>query len=176
VEHDVKELKVSMDVARDIYGVVIDPKTLQLELAATESCRNDLRDRRRKMAELGTNPHPTIGDARMKDALPVQRVDDNLVIKEHLGELLFTCAHCGSIICKQDENYLDNLACHQGPSSEGGPHIWPYPERYVDKSVVFRQYYCRGCYTALLTQVVPADHPQGVDKDVTVQGKGNPVP
>jgi N-methylhydantoinase B/oxoprolinase/acetone carboxylase alpha subunit len=48
---DVENELVSPDVARDVYGVVIDPDKLALDLAATEETR-----RRRRQENLGANP------------------------------------------------------------------------------------------------------------------------
>jgi N-methylhydantoinase B len=48
---DVENDLVSPDVARDVYGVVIDPDKLALDLAATEETR-----RRRRQENLGANP------------------------------------------------------------------------------------------------------------------------
>ena len=39
-----------------------------------------------------------------------------------------------------------------------GPQIIANPADYVDTPVVFRQYCCPGCWTALYSAVVPAGH------------------
>ena len=51
------------------------------------------------------------------------------------------------------------LAVYEGPSSDAGPQILATPSDYVDDPVVFRQYCCPSCWTALYSAVVPADHP-----------------
>ena len=50
------------------------------------------------------------------------------------------------------------VAVHEGPSTEAGPQIIANPADYVDAPVVFRQYCCPSCWTALYSGVVPADH------------------
>jgi N-methylhydantoinase B len=50
VERDVREFKVSLPAARDLYGVVIDPSSLQVDAAATEARRQQIRDERRQKA------------------------------------------------------------------------------------------------------------------------------
>jgi N-methylhydantoinase B len=50
VERDVREFKVSLPAAHDLYGVVIDPSSLQVDAAATEARRQQIRDERRQKA------------------------------------------------------------------------------------------------------------------------------
>ena len=47
---------------------------------------------------------------------------------------------------------------YEGPSAEAGPQIIADPADYVDAPIVFRQYCCPSCWTALYSAVVPADH------------------
>lgn len=51
VAHDVMEMKVSRDAARDIYGVVIDERQGGVDRMATEQCRADIRRKRREQAQ-----------------------------------------------------------------------------------------------------------------------------
>jgi N-methylhydantoinase B len=50
------------------------------------------------------------------------------------------------------------LARYEGPSAEAGPQIIADPADYVDAAIVFRQYCCPSCWTALYSAVVPAGH------------------
>jgi hypothetical protein len=50
------------------------------------------------------------------------------------------------------------LALYEGPSAEAGPQIIADPADYVDAPIVFRQYCCPSCWTALYSAVVPAGH------------------
>jgi N-methylhydantoinase B len=67
-----------------------------------------------------------------------------------------TCAHCGHQLPGDAWTYLSLAPMHQGPPGEAGPHICNDPQVYIDAQIVFRQYYCPGCWTALHTEVVPA--------------------
>ena len=73
------------------------------------------------------------------------------------------CAHCDHVLATGDADYRTGLAMHEGPSSEAGPQIWPRWQDYVDTPVVFRQGYCPSCFVALVTEVVPENHPVLVD-------------
>jgi N-methylhydantoinase B len=46
VAHDVRQGYVSPGVARDVYGVALDPKTLAVDPAATEKQRAELKRRK----------------------------------------------------------------------------------------------------------------------------------
>jgi TolA-binding protein len=54
------------------------------------------------------------------------------------------------------------LAVYEGPPTDAGPQIVTTSGDYIDAPVVFRQYCCPGCWTALYSAVVPADHPDNV--------------
>jgi N-methylhydantoinase B len=76
------------------------------------------------------------------------------------------CAHCETLIGRVGENFYDALPRQEGPPSTAGPQIWNDPAVYIDREVTFRQYYCPGCYVALHTEVVPADHDTLFDKEL----------
>jgi N-methylhydantoinase B len=65
------------------------------------------------------------------------------------------CTHCEHDIPGTAATYLARVPVHVGPPTDGGPHIFPDPTVYVDTKVVFRQYFCPHCYTALQTEIVP---------------------
>ena len=69
------------------------------------------------------------------------------------------CAHCERDLPGTPATYLSQVPRYVGPTREGGPMVFADPAVYVDAEVVFRQYYCPGCYTALHTEVVPASEP-----------------
>ncbi|OLT06617.1 hypothetical protein BJF90_16310 [Pseudonocardia sp. CNS-004] len=51
------------------------------------------------------------------------------------------------------------MPARRGGTTEAGPQIIATASDYVDTAVVFRQYSCPSCWTALSSAVVPADHP-----------------
>jgi N-methylhydantoinase B len=94
------------------------------------------------------------------------RLDENLLLSNTNGTQHVSCAHCGHTIAPLGENFYARLPFHEGPPTEAGPQIWRDPSVYIDKPVVFRQYYCPSCFTAFRTEVVPADHPVDLDKQL----------
>jgi N-methylhydantoinase B len=90
-------------------------------------------------------------------------LNENLVLTVDAGARRISCAHCHHVISEAGD-HLAAMAFHEGPNTEAGPQIWPDPAQYVDAPIVFRQWYCPSCYVAVLTQVVPKDHPTTVDE------------
>ncbi|MGZ2990794.1 hypothetical protein, partial [Pseudomonas aeruginosa] len=48
--------------------------------------------------------------------------------------------------------------------TDAGPGVTAEAADYVDDAVVFRQYSCPGCHTAVWSSIVPVDHPDHVSK------------
>jgi N-methylhydantoinase B len=149
VAHDVAEQKITAAAAADVYGVVVTDGTV--DDAGTAAARDALRARRAERSRV-------LGDTRGKaDVTTARRIDDNLV--ELPGDGGVACRHCGEVL--GDTGGLA-LALHEGPPTDAGPQIVAVAADYVDAPVVFRQYSCPSCWTALYSAVVPADHRDAV--------------
>lgn len=153
VARDVVNGKVSVEGARINYGVVVAEG--DVDTAATEALRDDIRAERRSRSDIPqtqqANVHPETG----------RRIDDNLA-EITIGEArVIACAHCGRLLGDSKTGRLD-LARYEGPSTDAGPQVTSDPAEYVDAPVVFRQLCCPGCWTALYSGIVPADHPDHV--------------
>ncbi|MFF0147889.1 N-methylhydantoinase B [Amycolatopsis sulphurea] len=146
VARDLREEKITAEAARSVYGVVLESGTV--DSAATEAVRSRRRDTRRTRSRVTGR---TSGQADLSTA---RRIDDNLV---ESGDRI-ACGHCGEILGDTGETPLA-LAVYDGPPTEAGPQILATATDYVDAPVVFRQYSCPSCWTALWSGVVPADHP-----------------
>ncbi|MGH7908031.1 MAG: hydantoinase B/oxoprolinase family protein, partial [Candidatus Binataceae bacterium] len=150
IAYDMAEHKVSAEAARNVYGAVFNAKG-ELDESATREMR--LRLRRARAHTLARDPLP------MKEALQPgwSRIDDNLVSD---SEGHWRCAHCGARLTEKGHSHLSGAIVHEGPPSEAGPQIRGDSKLFVDQPVVFRQYCCPGCYTALLSEIVPAGEEQ----------------
>jgi N-methylhydantoinase B len=152
VARDVQEQKVTADAARAVYGVIIEDGTVSP--AATTAERDQHRARRRERSRIPGEPR---GKASLASA---RRLDDNLVQASAPGGTgtVVACRHCAEILGGTGPDDILALAVYEGPPAEAGPQILADPADYVDAPVVFRQYYCPGCWTALYSAVVPASH------------------
>ncbi|MCW0213072.1 MAG: hydantoinase B/oxoprolinase family protein [Pseudonocardia sp.] len=149
VARDLREQKITAGAATGVYGVVVTDGRPDATATAAERAR--LRGVRRERSRVdGT----TGGKA---DLGSVKRVDDNLV---ESGDAV-ACRHCGEVLGGVGSGERLTLAVYEGPSTDAGPQMIADPADYVDTPIVFRQYSCPSCWTALYSGVVPADHPDG---------------
>ena len=150
VARDVRELKVGAENAPAAYGVVLDGGGAP-DLAATERLRAEMREARRSRGVAGDGQRATV------DVSAGRRLDDNLVAIGAGADQQVACRHCATLLGTGTEGALD-LVRYEGPATDAGPQIAPDADFYVDQAVQFRQYCCPGCFTAISTAVVPADH------------------
>jgi len=78
-----------------------------------------------------------------------RRLDDNLYV---LGPDV-RCSRCDAITGTV-ASWLKNALIRETPAGSGGSLMKASPEMFVDAPIVFRQAFCPGCLTALLTEVV----------------------
>jgi N-methylhydantoinase B len=152
VARDVRENKVTTEAARAVYGVIIEDGAVGA--AATTAERDHHRARRRERSQVR-------GESRGKASLTAaRRLDDNLVqaVAPGGGGTVVACRHCTEILGGSGHDDTLALAIYEGPPAEAGPQIIADPADYVDAPVVFRQYCCPSCWTALYSAVVPAGH------------------
>jgi len=144
VAHDLRERKVTPDAAVGVYGVVVADGTVDAAATAVE------RDRLRSARKARSRP---LGEPRGSvDVSGGRRIDDNLVELSG-GEV--ACGHCGQGLGEVERL---GVALYEGPPTDAGPQILATAADYVDAPVVFRQYCCPSCWTAIYSAVVPADH------------------
>ena len=138
--------------AADVYGVVTGPGGA-VDGEATRQARDRLRGQRRERATVD-GPVP----AGQLDISAGRRLDDNLVEVADAGHPVVACAHCGQRLGDPRTSAVLALARYDGPSATAGPQVTSDPAAYVDDPVVFRQYCCPDCWTAVYSSIVPADH------------------
>ncbi|MFC4948774.1 hydantoinase B/oxoprolinase family protein [Pseudonocardia sp. GCM10023141] len=156
VAHDLREYKITAAAARDVYGVVLVDGAV--DETATGAERTRQRGVRRDRSGGGTS-------AGTLDVTAGRRLDDNLVEVPVGGGHVVACRHCGESL---GEAGALTLARYEGPATDAGPQIIATASDYVDAPVVFRQYCCPGCWTAVHSAVVPADHVDALGRTATV--------
>ncbi|MFD4248897.1 hydantoinase B/oxoprolinase family protein [Amycolatopsis thermoflava] len=152
VARDLREQKITAGAARSVYGVVVENGAV--DEAATAAERDRQRSARRQRSRVLRVP-----SGRKTDATSVKRLDDNLVEVTDGARAAVACRHCHEILGDATESGDLALAVYEGPATDAGPQIIANAADYVDAPVVFRQYCCPSCWTALYSAVVPADHP-----------------
>ncbi|MEK7879958.1 MAG: acetone carboxylase subunit gamma, partial [candidate division NC10 bacterium] len=148
VTRDARTGVTSVEIARRVYGVVVDEKSFTLDVAATDARRREIREQRLKEGKRLTAGSPRAGQDRLWKRL--LRIHEYLEIARDGGETMIRCIRCGYLFCSPDENYkkhvvrrtveLDRLALRPLPSGD------PYMGRY-------HEYICPGCATLLQVDV-----------------------
>lgn len=149
VAHDVADGRVSPAAARELYGVVLSASGA-LDEAATARARGALRAGRAERARQAREVQAqTVEEARE------QALDDNLVMgcRDDGGDIV-ACRHCARVLEDADGSLV--LARSDSPSRAAGPSVAVDPVTFVDAEVVFREYFCPGCWTRLYCGLVPA--------------------
>jgi hypothetical protein len=78
-----------------------------------------------------------------------RRLDGNLYV---LGTDV-RCSRCDAIV-GTTASWLQNALIRERPAESGGSLMKAPPELFVDARIVYRQAFCPGCLTALLTEVI----------------------
>jgi N-methylhydantoinase B len=158
VSADVREGKVTAGAARSAYGVVLDDGG-EVDTGGTDAARKQLLDSRRSRSTV-----QDVGAASTVDVSTATRLDENLVLADDNGHPVVACVHCGHTLGDGRLGPHLALARYDGPASDAGPQVTADAADYVDDAVVFRQYCCPNCLTAVWSSIVPADHPDHVSK------------
>lgn len=137
----VEQMAVSVDSARDIYGVVILGDQVNEE--ATESLRATLRSRRKSHPRQSSLPLRTLGGK------PIREITANLSVRSDpqakgKARKRWCCAGCANDLGPTTENYKLACAMLESPVTASNPHVGD-PSRYIDSKPVFRQFFCPSC-------------------------------
>lgn len=155
VEADLIAGKVTVTAAEEIYGVAYDETSEHVDQARTQSLRLRILDERKQRSTVepvSTRPILNVSHGR--------RIDDNLIEVRVDDSVLVACAHCGVQLADtatDDELWLGTF---DGAPRTAGPQVTSGHATYVDGEVVFRQYCCPNCWTAVFSSIVPVEHPE----------------
>lgn len=135
---------VSAASARDIYGVVLkDDETV--DTRATEEKRDEIRAIRAKLAHKAGGEH---GKANLEKA---RLLDDNLAQMD--GNEL-ACRHCDEVLGPPEALRVARI---EGEPRLAGPGVRSEPQEFVEGDIVFTQFLCPSCLTAIHTAIAPAN-------------------
>ena len=147
VVDDVRNRAVSLEKAKAVYGVVLDPGTLSLDESETEARRREIRDERLKEARPVGSKAASASPGRDKnDAKPIVAIHEYLEVVDASGSKVVRCRKCHSELGKSGENYKIYALCRTKPirSVLPGNVVVSQPHE-----VFYREYICPGCATLL---------------------------
>jgi N-methylhydantoinase B len=145
VAQDVKTQAVSLAAAAKFYGVVIDPDTLEVDVAKTEERRRQIRQERLSKGEriVTTDPAPKAGTSANKRSLI--RIHEYLEIVEKIdGGKAIVCIKCGNDFCPPGDNYKKYALRWTKDIRE--VKVVPEDEPSLE---YYQEYICPGCGTLL---------------------------
>ena len=143
VKEDVEAHSVTVDGAREIYGVVIDSETGDLDHDATESLRTNARNERLNGHRL--NPVKANGELLLE-------VTENIHMRSAKGRTVYCCAKCHTEIGQLGENYKEHCIRIDKHVSKSNLLIGE-PSRFIDDVPQFRQFVCPSCGTLIENEI-----------------------
>ncbi|MBB6123060.1 hydantoinase B/oxoprolinase family protein [Sphingobium subterraneum] len=152
VANDVKEGYVSVERARDIYGVAILGDTVDHD--RTESLRADIRH-----ARIGHRP-----DSSPHAPPPA----GHRMLSEHVGVTdagSAVCTKCGTDLSRGTQDFKAGATMHTVDMLDAGL-VWVHPSHFIDEELALRQYSCPGCGTLLETELAIAREPIKSDREL----------
>ncbi len=147
VAKDVANKLVSTGSAAAIYGVVLDPKTLAVDIAGTGTRREEIREQRRSWKPRKTLAGPPHASGKGQ---PVRTINEQLSVMDYDSEKYIRC-RCGRIIAPAGENYREYCLFSESPIQKAGPYVNEY--RLGEPVYGFREYCCAGCLALLDAEV-----------------------
>jgi N-methylhydantoinase B len=144
VETDVRRSRISAQIAREVYGVVIDQNG-SWDAGATEKARDQLRAERLRESR----PVSSSQRSRAEQAETLHRVADTVQAVLCDGDRALRCTECHERLASYQEDY--KRGCHVRELSLS--QLSPLNGRCDDGRMVARQFLCPGCGTAVALDI-----------------------
>jgi hypothetical protein len=148
VAQGVRRGLVAQRIAREVYGVVLRPRTLAVNRAGTEKRRAQVREERLRDGKPFSGKKSAL-PARLASARgweSVLRFHEYLEVARRGETQAIRCVVCGHLFCQAPGNYklyaLRRTRDFQELAQQGMPSGEPYIGAY-------HEYYCPGCATQL---------------------------
>jgi N-methylhydantoinase B len=153
VQMDIEGNAVTVEAAREIYGVIVDPDTLEVNQDATYKLRADTRHHRLK----GYSGTPI----RCNGEIVIQ-VTENLDLRSDAGHEVYCCAKCQTEVGLLGCNYKEHCIRIDEPVTKSNVLIGE-PSRFIDDTPEFRQFSCPGCGTLIENEIAMRGEPVLMD-------------
>ena len=153
VQMDIEGNAVTVEAAREIYGVIVDPDTLEVNQDATYKLRADTRHHRLK----GYSGTPI----RCNGEIVIQ-VTENLDLRSDAGREVYCCAKCQTEVGLLGSNYKEHCIRIDEPVTKSNVLIGE-PSRFIDDTPEFRQFSCPGCGTLIENEIAMRGEPVLMD-------------
>ena len=151
VQEDVDNEAVSVEAARQIYGVVLGEDGV-LDRDRTLALRQAMRHTRLERAV-----SPSRQSRKLNGEIRVLATE-NLALRDANGGAHFSCPSCATDLGPVDDNYKLHCARYDAPIETANPIIGD-PGRFIDARPVFRQFFCPGCARLIENEIALEGEP-----------------
>ncbi|MBI2917407.1 MAG: hydantoinase B/oxoprolinase family protein [Chloroflexi bacterium] len=150
VVHDVSIGLLSARMAEKAYGVVIDQRTGQADLKATEGRRQAIRAERLKEGKPYSGTTSGAAVPRSSKLQPVLKPHEYLDVVDD-GRTRYVRCRCGHVLCRAEENYKLYALQRKRDLLEFSGRPLPSGQPYA---AVYQEYICPSCATLLQVDVL----------------------
>ncbi|OGA41925.1 MAG: hypothetical protein A3G26_00065 [Betaproteobacteria bacterium RIFCSPLOWO2_12_FULL_65_110] len=142
VSKDVVHRRISTHCAKDVYGVVLDETTAEVDETATGALRDSYRQERLSSPE---TQWPKSKFNQSSAPAPAGAAENKIRMTEYLEIIGDTvrCMKCGILTSPAARNYKEFIPFRERPLTVAG--AWRSPT----KEFLLREFYCGGCATML---------------------------
>lgn len=160
VATDVRDGYFSQSAAFSLFGVELDGRG-DVDGAATLARRHAIRRERigRDPVEFAVRPAPA-GER-------ILRVGEHLEVVRRGGAPVYACGRCAHVLGPTTANYKLACASRDMQFQELGP-LFNDPSEFIDDAMVYREFYCPGCGTALEGEVAREAEPPFHDMSLLI--------
>ena len=148
VREDVGNRLLSMESARKVYGVVLDPSSLKLDIAGTSNERKRIMKARRTSCKTP----PAAPQLDSKGASRLMPMGEYLEVIKIGRQKLIRC-RCGYQFGSTKENWKDSAATVNVAPDEMGDHV------KLHEDLELKAYFCPGCWVRLSVEMKRKEEP-----------------
>lgn len=142
VLHDVLGELVSVECAKDVYGVIVDIDKKEIDTPTTRQQRQSIRKIRLNGADVKVTEQDF--DVKSSDHL----INEYLQLVQIEGKTAIQCRWCGETVCRDHKRWKDEVPNKDFSCSKAGPL------RTETDMFSLREFYCPSCATILETEVL----------------------
>lgn len=145
VERDVRRARISLQLAEQVYGVVIDGSGAY-DPAATDRARDEIRAER---LQTSRPVSPSSEQAKLEPAEVLHRVADTVEAVVRDGTRALRCTECHERLSSYEEDYKLGCLVRELALSE----LSPLNVRGDDRRMEAQQFVCPGCGTSVAMDI-----------------------
>ena len=162
VARDLTNGRVSLQNAREVYGIAVTHDGLKPDLKETMKLRHEIRERRLGKVQIAPFPSWEEWKERRNKRSQWQRLGEYLEISEMSGRKLIACRKCNYVFCGADGNPKESAVLYKSPLAERAylvPHWKTNASLEIIGKLSILEFVCPGCATVFAVDVAEEGDP-----------------